>query len=111
MRFNFTNTNGVSGSVPGQPQPPPAPRPIKPTWDSHPVTEGAEAWRYARRCELTQLAIPFVMGQLRDEGPAPASGETWREEPEEGKDERIVARAVKIARLLQDAVDRERPRA
>ena len=86
------------------------PPPQRSSWDVYPPMEGLDAWRYARRVELATLATHFVIAlAARDTDAALASTETWREDlvPADGG---VVKRAVRLARMLQDAVDRARPR-
>lgn len=87
----------------------PHPRPAG--WDAAPPREGDESWRYVRRNDLAQLAVPFVLAGLRDGDGALATDEAWRDESGPERDGRIVERAVRLARMLQDEVDRARPRA
>lgn len=79
------------------------------TWDAAPLQEGLDQWRYIRRGELAQLAVPFVVAQLRDpEQLLPE--ESWKASGRSDGDKEIVRRAVSLARMLQDEVDRARPR-
>ncbi len=102
---------GFSSNVPSQPV---APKAMKPTWDSHPLVEGMDQWNFIRRNEIAQIAIPLVIAQIREGDGALATGDSWREDPEQeqaARDQAIVSRAVMLARLVQAEVDKARPRA
>ena len=96
--------------VPGQPSSP-QPRPAL-TWDSAPIQEGMDSWRYLRRVELANFTMPLVIAFLREDTGALATDDAWREKDASREADRaIVDRAVGIAKLVQDTIDKARPRA
>lgn len=107
--FNF---NGSDALPPRQPQPLPPAR--KPDWDSMPLQEGIDSWRYIRRNDLAQLAVPFAIALLREGEPVGAveswMGDEGRDRLRE-RDQAVVQRAVDLASMLQRALDAARPRA
>ena len=109
MSDRIDANHGVTFNLGGQPPIQPSPPPAR-SWDSEPLREGLDQWRYARRVELVNLAIPFVVALVHGGDAALATDEAWREDPG-AADGRVVERAVRLARMLQDAVDRARPRA
>ncbi len=82
----------------------------RPTWDSEPLREGTDTWRYVRRVELANLTTLFIIALIHGSDGALATDDAWRDDPTQ-RDREIVKRAVNLGRLLQDAVDRARPRA
>jgi hypothetical protein len=79
-------------------------------WAAGGPKDDAENWRYLRRVEMANLAIPFMVHLIRDGEVSHAGAEPWRPE-EQDADAVLVARAVRLAGMLQDAVDKARPRA
>jgi hypothetical protein len=95
-------------SQPGRLPGPPA-RPSLPWAAGNPKTDD-ENWRYIRRVEIANFAIPFMIHLVRDGELSHSGAEPWKPEGP-SDDAAIVARAVRLAGLLQDAVDKARPRA
>jgi hypothetical protein len=94
------------------PRPPNAapPKGLLPWAASGPGPNATEQWNFVRRSEVANLAVPFMIHLIRDGEMSHAGAEPWHDE-EAKPDQAIVDRAVWLACLLQDAVDRARPRA
>lgn len=82
-------------------------------WSDLRPRNDTENWRYNRRAEVGQFAVPVMVALLHG-GDAVRVGEDWQGEghdaEQETRDALIVARAVRIATMLQDAIDKARPR-